>query len=207
MKFITYPQPNGQVAVIFPAPNAFKKITISEQVVETRQGLKEEMQKVMDDDGNIVEKLVKVPCQEIATIVDEQGNTVPKTRTVTREEVVPLTIEEIAVKDVPEGVPYKIVDLLDIDDSYFNAYEFHAEDGAEVNIDKAKAIHLDKFRAARAPKLQKLDVDYMKAIEVEDHVAASAIAVKKQELRDVTKTPLPDTLPEIKETWPDILKP
>jgi hypothetical protein len=45
----------------------------------------------------------------------------------------------------------------------------------------------------------------MKAIEVEDSVAASAIAVQKQELRDVTKITLPDTLPEIKATWPDIL--
>jgi hypothetical protein len=109
------------------------------------------------------------------------------------------------IKDVPEGLPYKIVESLDIDDSYFNAYDYSEEAGAEVNIDKAKAIHLDKFRAARAPKLAALDVQYMKAIEVEDSVAASAIAVAKQELRDVTKITLPDTLPEIKETWPAIL--
>lgn len=119
--------------------------------------------------------------------------------------IIPTGAVEDCLKDVPEGVPYNIVESLDIDDSYFNAYEFHPEVGAEVNIDKAKAIHLDKFREARKPKLSKLDVDYMKAIEVEDHVAASAIALKKQELRDVTKTPLPDTLPEIKEVWPDIL--
>jgi hypothetical protein len=109
------------------------------------------------------------------------------------------------IKDVPEGVPYKIVDSLDLDNDYFNAYDYSEESGAEVNIDKAKAIHLDKFRAARKPLLSKLDVDYMKAIEVEDSVAASAIAVQKQELRDITKIELPDTLPEIKETWPEIL--
>jgi len=109
------------------------------------------------------------------------------------------------IKDVPEGLPYKIVDVLEIENDYFNAYEFHAEHGAEVNIDKAKALHLDKFREARKPILSRLDVDYMKAIEVEDSVKASAIAVQKQELRDITKIPLPDTLPEIKETWPDIL--
>ena len=111
------------------------------------------------------------------------------------------------IKDVPEGVPYKIVDSLDLDNDYFNAYDYSEESGAEVNIEKAKALHLDKFREARKPKLSKLDVDYMKAIEVEDSVAASAIAVKKQELRDITKLPLPDTLPEIKEVWPDILNP
>jgi hypothetical protein len=138
MPFITYPQENGQVAVIIPAP-----------------------------------------CD--------------------------LSIEEIAAKDVPADTPYKIVDSLDIDNDYFNAYEFSENSGAEVNIDRAKALHLDKFREARKPILSKLDVDYMKAIEVEDSVKASQIAIAKQELRDVTKLPLPDTLPEIKETWPDIL--
>jgi len=116
-----------------------------------------------------------------------------------------LSIEEIAAKDVPEGLPYKIVDSLDIDNDYFNAYEFHPEDGAEVNIDKAKAIHLDKLRSARAPKLAKLDVDYMRALEVKDSVKASQIAIAKQELRDVTRITLPDTLPEIKEVWPPCL--
>jgi hypothetical protein len=110
-----------------------------------------------------------------------------------------------AIKDVPANTPYKVVESLDMDDSYFDAYEFNSEIGAEINIDKAKAIHFDKFRTARSPLLAKLDIAYMKAIEVEDSVAASAIAVQKQELRDVTKITLPNTLPEIKATWPSIL--
>jgi len=109
------------------------------------------------------------------------------------------------IKDVPAGLPYKIVDSLDIDNDYFNAYDFSEAAGAEVNISKAQLIQLDKFRKARTPKLAKLDVDYMKAIEVEDSVTASQIAIAKQELRDVTKITLPDTLPEIKEVWPNIL--
>jgi hypothetical protein len=171
MPFITYPQENGQVAVITPAPNAMKSVEVVEEV----------------------------------PVLDEEGNPTGETNAVTREEQVPMTIEDVAAKDVPANTPYKIVDSLDIDDSYFNAYDFSEESGAEVNIDRAKSIHIDKFRSARTPKLQKLDVDYMKAIEVEDSVAASAIAIQKQELRDITKLPLPDTLPEIKETWPDIL--
>jgi hypothetical protein len=109
------------------------------------------------------------------------------------------------IKDVPAGLPYKIVDSLDIDNDYFNGFVY-ADGQIEADISKCKEIHLDKFRAARAPKLARLDVDYMKAIEVEDGVKASAIAVQKQELRDVTKIKLPETLPEIKATWPDILK-
>jgi hypothetical protein len=138
MPFITYPQPNGQVAVIIPADPS-------------------------------------------------------------------LSIEEIAAKDVPAGVPYKIVDSLEIDNDYFNAYEFHAEDGAEVNIDKAKDIHLNKWRAARAPKLSSLDVQFMKSVEQGDAVKQAEISASKQALRDVTQTPLPNTLSEIKAVWPDII--
>jgi hypothetical protein len=116
-----------------------------------------------------------------------------------------MSIEEIAIKDVPDGFPYKIVESVDIDNDYFNAYEFNEESGAEVNIEKAKSIHLDKFREARKPKLEALDIAFMKAVEQSDTAKQAEIASQKQALRDVTKTPLPDTLPEIKATWPEIL--
>lgn len=116
-----------------------------------------------------------------------------------------LAIEEIAAKDVPANTPYKIVETLDLDNEYFNAYEFDAELGAKVNIEKAKAIHLDKFRAARSPKLAKLDIDFMKAVEANDEVKKAEIVAAKQALRDVTLITLPDDLAGIKATWPDIL--
>ena len=119
--------------------------------------------------------------------------------------VIPTGDVNDAIKDVPEGVEYKIVESVDIDNDYFNAYEFDAETGAKVNIDKAKAIHLDKFRAARAPKLAKLDVEYMKAVESNDEEKRAEIVAAKQALRDVTLTELPDDLEGIKATWPDIL--
>ena len=119
--------------------------------------------------------------------------------------IIPTGDVQDCIKDVPVDTPYAIIDSLEnIDNDYFDGFIYENGEAA-ADIDKCKEIHLDKFRAARAPKLAKLDVDYMKAIEVEDSVAASAIAVAKQELRDVTKLPLPDTLPEIKETWPTIL--
>jgi len=119
--------------------------------------------------------------------------------------VIPCGDVNDAIKDVPEGVEYKIVDSVDIDNDYFNAYEFDAETGSKVNIEKAKAIHLDKFRSARSPKLQKLDIDFMKAVEANDEAKKSEIVAAKQALRDVTLTPLPDDLAGIKATWPDIL--
>lgn len=119
--------------------------------------------------------------------------------------VIPTGDVNNAIKDVPEGVEYKIVDSVDIDNDYFNAYEFDAESGAKVNIEKAKAIHLDKFRAARKPKLDKLDVEYMKAVEANDEVKKEAVAADKQALRDVTTIKLPEDLAGIKDTWSDIL--
>jgi hypothetical protein len=120
--------------------------------------------------------------------------------------IIPTGDYQDAIKDVPQGVEYAVVnDLGSLDDEYFDAFEYKNM-GISCNINKAKAIHLDKFRAARAPKLAALDVQYLKAIETEDSVKASEIAVKKQALRDVTLTPLPDTLPEIKATWPTILE-
>jgi hypothetical protein len=138
MPYITYPQPNGQVAVIIPADTS-------------------------------------------------------------------ISIEEIAAKDVPAGLPYKIVDSLDIENGYFNAYEFHQEQGATVNIDKAKDLHKNKFRKARKPLLEALDVAFMRAVEEGDTVKQAEIAAKKKELRDVTKTVLPNTLEELKAVWPSIL--
>jgi hypothetical protein len=119
--------------------------------------------------------------------------------------VIPTGDVNDAIKDVPAGVEYKIVESVDIDNEYFNAYEFDAELGSKVNIEKAKAIHLDKFRAARAPKLAKLDIDFMKAVEANDEEKKTEIVAAKQALRDVTLTPLPDDLAGIKATWPNIL--
>ena len=119
--------------------------------------------------------------------------------------VIPTGDVNDAIKDVPAGVEYKIVESVDIDNDYFNAYEFDAELGSKVNIEKAKAIHLDKFRAARAPKLAKLDIDFMKAVEANDEEKKAEIIAAKQALRDVTLTTLPDDLAGIKAAWPDIL--
>jgi hypothetical protein len=119
--------------------------------------------------------------------------------------IIPTGEYQDAIKDVPEGVEYAVVDDLgDLDNDYFDAFDYENM-GISCNIDKAKAIHLEKFREARKPLLESLDVQYMKALESNDSVKAVKIAEKKQELRDVTKIPIPNTLPEIKAVWPEIL--
>ena len=75
-----------------------------------------------------------------------------------------------------------------------------------INIDKAKAIKLDQFRAERAPKLAALDVAFVRALEQGDTAEQSRIAAEKQALRDVTKVALPDDVAVLKDFKPDILQ-
>lgn len=74
-----------------------------------------------------------------------------------------------------------------------------------INIDKAKAIKLDQFRAERAPKLAALDVAFVRALEQGDTAEQARIATQKQALRDVTKVALPDDVDALKDFKPDIL--
>ena len=72
--------------------------------------------------------------------------------------------------------------------------------GITVNINKAKDIWKDKIRAARKPKLEELDVQYMRAQEVGSDT--SAIVTKKQELRDYpSQVDSAATTDEIKDVW------
>lgn len=65
----------------------------------------------------------------------------------------------------------------------------HAGTGkVAVHMDRARAIHLERVRAARAPALAALDIEYQIADERGDAVAKSAIAKRKQALRDLPKS-------------------
>ncbi len=54
----------------------------------------------------------------------------------------------------------------------------------EVDMAEARNIHKDNLRAERKPRLEALDVSYMKALEAGS--GADAIATQKQTLRDIT---------------------
>ena len=63
--------------------------------------------------------------------------------------------------------------------------------GARIAHDmgKARALHCDRLREARAPRLETLDVAYSQADEKGDAREKAAIATKKQTLRDLTAHP------------------
>jgi len=53
-----------------------------------------------------------------------------------------------------------------------------------INLNKAKDITKDRLREERKPLLDKLDVDFMKAVEVQADTAD--IVAEKKRLRDIT---------------------
>ena len=94
-----------------------------------------------------------------------------------------LTIEEVAKKDVPAGVAYKIVndDEVPSDRTFRNALKYDLT----VDMTKAQGITKERLRAERAPLLTALDVQYQRATE--DGRDTTIIISEKQRLRDVTK--------------------
>ena len=56
--------------------------------------------------------------------------------------------------------------------------------GFGIDMAKAREIHKNNIRYARAPKLAELDIEFQRAIETDDATKKAEIATKKQALRD-----------------------
>ena len=78
-----------------------------------------------------------------------------------------------------------------------------------VNMSKARAIHLAEIRRVRNEELVKEDVTFMRAIEAGDADAQATIKTKKQTLRDLPDTfditTGVDTPEKLKAKWPSEL--
>jgi hypothetical protein len=78
----------------------------------------------------------------------------------------------------------------------------------KINIEKAKEIHKDYLRSVRFEELNKLDVEFMKAMESGNSEKIAEIATKKQELRDITtasEIENAQTVEDLKSHWPEVL--
>ena len=75
-----------------------------------------------------------------------------------------------------------------------------------VNMAKARAIHLEEIRKVRNAELAKEDVTFMRAVEAGDASDQATIATKKQTLRDIPATfditTGVDTPEKLKAKWP-----
>ena len=88
-----------------------------------------------------------------------------------------------AIKDVPSGLSYEIVEdsVIPTDRSFRNAWKQNSKT-IETDMTKAKEIHKTNIRTARVPKLAELDIEFQKALET--GADTSTIVAKKQTLRD-----------------------
>ena len=93
-----------------------------------------------------------------------------------------LSIEEVAAKDVPEGVAYEIVedDAIPSDRTFRNAWVM-GDCCVEHDLDKCKALGHDMRRAKRAEEFAPHDEVIMKQIPGADATAAEEA---RQEIRD-----------------------
>ena len=75
-----------------------------------------------------------------------------------------------------------------------------------VNMTRARAVHLAEIRRVRNAELEKEDTNMLKAIEAGDTSTQSTVATKKQVLRDIPATfdiTTGVTTPEaLKARWP-----
>ena len=88
-----------------------------------------------------------------------------------------------AIKDVPSGLSYEIVEdsVIPTDRTFRNAW-IQNNKTIETDIAKAREIHKNNIRNARTPKLAELDIEFQKAQETS--ADTSSIVAKKQALRD-----------------------
>lgn len=113
---------------------------------------------------------------------------------------------EQLVSAVPPGANYIALPLADLpEDRYFrDAWEL-VGGALSINIEAAKEIQRNVWRKMREPKLEALDLAFIRAIEAGDAELQADISAQKAALRDVTETVLPNDLDGIRNTIPTIL--
>lgn len=128
-----------------------------------------------DDDGYMA---IGTPCYQPYMNDEEKDNfliqaiekSVPKKQDGSSRLVFIKTQEELKVADI-----------------FIDAFSINETDGCIFfNIPRAIELKKKEFRLRRKPLLEKLDVDFMKSLEVGDSVLTAQIISKKQILRDIT---------------------
>ena len=76
-----------------------------------------------------------------------------------------------------------------------------------VNMAKARTIHMNNIRVVRNRELAAKDITFMRAVEDADPDAQARIKTEKQNLRDIPQTfditTGVDTPEQLKAKWPD----
>jgi hypothetical protein len=123
--------------------------------------------------------------------------------------------EFVKNKDVPKQedgspTPSWLIDVNDLPSfkSVRNAWNINELGQIYFNRDKAIEIKKEQFRNLRKPLLEKLDVQFMRALEVGDTSTIQIVTQKKSELRDITSVDFSsyDAPQKLHEFIPNLLK-
>lgn len=178
-KAIIYQGSEGQLVVVYPAPQARQRILVSEAVFETVEQEETTYTQEVDEETSVVTHTPRTKMVQRAVEVSPA---------VYRDQTDEEFLEWCAERSVPVGTPYQVISISDIpqDRTFRNAWK---ADGARIveDVQKAREVAKDILRAQRAPLLEALDVAFMRAIE--QGVDATPIAAEKQRLRDITQEP------------------
>lgn len=121
------------------------------------------------------------------------------------------TSENIAAEITKSNIPvvsWRIIQDADIPaDRTFRAA--FTDDGVKIghDMDKARAIHMDRIRKAREPRLAETDKLILQAIERGENIGA--LGEFRQKLRDIPQTldlSKAATVEDLKAIWPEELK-
>jgi hypothetical protein len=178
-KVIVYTNEQGALSVVHPAPKARQRVLVSEAVLQEVEQEVETFSQEVDQETGVV---THTPRTEMVR------RTVEVSPAVYRDQTDEEFLAWCAQRSVPTGLPYQIVDTDAIpqDRTFRNAWKAQGRQIVE-DVEKAKVVAKDILRAQRAPLLEALDVQYLRALEQgEDTVL---IVAEKQRLRDITKTP------------------
>lgn len=100
---------------------------------------------------------------------------------------------------LPDWVRVTIIDTADLPQHHGFRNAMTYDGSIKADMGKARELHRDHMRDARAPLLAALDIKQLRGEDVE---------AEKQALRDVTSDPSIDsakTLEELKAVWPDTM--
>ncbi len=100
--------------------------------------------------------------------------------------ITPTRSIESAMKDIPSGVEYKIIDESELpkDKIFRNAWNYDLKE----DIPKAKEIWKDKLRTDRVPAFEQNDI-FLRDSWVENNSVAVKAGIKtRDKLRDITKS-------------------
>lgn len=147
-KRIIYTGLDGRVFIVIPTPKARRAVSVEEResVWSDQRDIQTDLEAMLGTEHTAGER--RVMEERVAAISVRIEN-------LTR----PLTAEEIAAKDVPDGVSFEIVDVSSIpsERTFRNAW-VRDMTGVKADIPKARVIAHDMRRRARDLEMKPLDV-------------------------------------------------